>query len=150
REVGRAGDLCRGRADLAHPRSADRAPARARALAAPTAANGLQLRYLRPSTRTATGGFMKRAARAVRLCPAVPILVFLAHANAHPSVAAIDTALRTAVERGDVPGVVALVTDREHVLYRGAFGVADVSSKRPMAVDSMFRIASMTKAITSL
>ena len=49
-----------------------------------------------------------------------------------------------------MPGVVALVTNRERVLYRGAFGVADVASKRPMAVDSMFRIASMTKAITSL
>ena len=93
---------------------------------------------------------MKRTATAVRFAVAISVVVFLAHANAQPSIAAIDTALRTAVERGDVPGVVALVTDREHVLYRGAFGVADVSSKRPMAVDSMFRIASMTKAITSL
>jgi len=93
---------------------------------------------------------MKRTVTAIRFAVAISIAVFLAHANAQPSIAAIDTALRTAVERGDVPGVVALVTDREHVLYRGAFGVADVSSKRPMAVDSMFRIASMTKAITSL
>jgi len=68
---------------------------------------------------------------------------------AQPRIAAIDDALRTAVERGDVPGVVALVTDRNGVVYRGAFGVTDVESKRPMAVDSMFRIASMTKAITS-
>ena len=49
-----------------------------------------------------------------------------------------------------MPGVVALVTDRKGVLYRGAFGVMDVESRRPMAVDSMFRIASMTKAVTSL
>ena len=93
---------------------------------------------------------MKRTATAVRFVVAIFVVVFLAHANAQPSLAAIDAALRTAVERGDVPGVVALVTDREGVLYRGAFGVADVASKRPMAVDSMFRIASMTKAITSL
>ena len=40
--------------------------------------------------------------------------------------AGIDAALRDAVERKDVPGVVALVTDRKGVLYQGAFGVADV------------------------
>src|SRR6516165_12269950 len=41
---------------------------------------------------------------------------------------AVDTALRTAVERKDVPGVAALITDRTRVLYQGAFGVADVST----------------------
>jgi methyl acetate hydrolase len=64
--------------------------------------------------------------------------------------ASIDAALRGAVERKDVPGVVALVTDRQRVLYQGAFGVADVSSGRPLAIDSLFRIASMTKPVTSL
>ena len=64
--------------------------------------------------------------------------------------AAIDDSLRAAVERRDVPGVVALVTDRDGALYRGAFGVADVSTGRPIATDTLFRIASMTKPITSL
>ena len=41
---------------------------------------------------------------------------------------ALDTSLRAAVERKDVPGVATLVTDRDHVLYRSAFGVADVST----------------------
>ncbi len=63
---------------------------------------------------------------------------------------AIDGSLRGAVERKDVPGVVALVTDKQRVLYQGAFGVADVSTGRPLNNDSMFRIASMTKPITSL
>lgn len=63
---------------------------------------------------------------------------------------ALDASLRAAVERKDVPGVVALVTDRERVLYRSAFGVADVATGRPLATDSMFRIASMTKPITSV
>jgi methyl acetate hydrolase len=70
-------------------------------------------------------------------------------AQGAPAGTAIDATLRAAVERKDVPGVVALVTDRERVLYHGAFGVADVSTGRPLAPDSMFRIASMTKAITS-
>ena len=62
---------------------------------------------------------------------------------------ALDASLRGAVEAGDVPGVVALITDREHVLYQGAFGVADVASSRPLTADALFRIASMTKPITS-
>ena len=35
---------------------------------------------------------------------------------------AIDKVLRQAVERGDVPGVVVAVTDRERTIYEGAFG----------------------------
>src|SRR5215470_9794336 len=63
--------------------------------------------------------------------------------------ALIDQKLREAVERKQVPGVVALVTDRKGVVYQGAFGVADVATGQPLSTDSMFRIASMTKAITS-
>ena len=73
-------------------------------------------------------------------------------ANAQNSVAstALDASLRGAVERKDVPGVVALVTNREGVLYRSAFGVADVATGRPLAADALFRIASMTKPVTSV
>lgn len=67
-----------------------------------------------------------------------------------PAGAALDASLRAAVERKEVPGVVALVTDRDRVLYQGAFGVADVATGRPMTADALFRIASMTKAITSV
>src|SRR5438067_13141217 len=64
--------------------------------------------------------------------------------------AAIDAILRAAVERKDVPGVVALVTNRDRVVYQGAFGVADVGSGRALTMDALFRIASMTKPVTSL
>jgi len=64
--------------------------------------------------------------------------------------AALDTSLRGAVECKDVPGVVALITDRERVLYQGAFGVADVATGRPLTTDAIFRIASMTKPVTSV
>src|SRR3954466_12511906 len=63
--------------------------------------------------------------------------------------ALIDQKLREAVERKQVPGVVALVTDRKGVVYQGAFGTADVATGQPSSAESMFRIASMTKAITS-
>jgi methyl acetate hydrolase len=71
------------------------------------------------------------------------------HAQNSQGGTAIDAVLRGAVERKDVPGVVALVTDRRRVLYQGAFGVADVSSGRALTTDALFRIASMTKPITS-
>ena len=80
----------------------------------------------------------------------VAALTGTASAQNSPGSVAIDASLRGAVERKDVPGVVALVTDRDKVLYQGAFGVADVSTGRPLTTDALFRIASMTKAITSL
>jgi methyl acetate hydrolase len=64
--------------------------------------------------------------------------------------APIDKVLADAVARGDIPGVVAMVTDRRGIVYQGAFGVADAASGRKMTLDAMFRIASMTKPVTSL
>jgi methyl acetate hydrolase len=81
---------------------------------------------------------------------AVAALTGSASAQSSPGNAAIDSSLREAIERKDVPGVVALVTDRERVLYQGAFGVADVSTGRPLTQDAIFRIASMTKPVTSV
>jgi methyl acetate hydrolase len=81
---------------------------------------------------------------------AMTVLTGSASAQTSPGSAVIDQGLSAAIERKDVPGVVALVTDRERVLYQGAFGVADVATGRPVAKDSMFRIASMTKPITSV
>jgi methyl acetate hydrolase len=81
---------------------------------------------------------------------AMAALAGTASAQNSPASAAIDTSLRGAVERKDVPGVVALITDRKGLLYQSAFGVADVASGRPLARDALFRIASMTKPITSV
>src|ERR1700716_569889 len=73
-----------------------------------------------------------------------------ASAQNSPGSAALDASLRGAVEAKDVPGVVALVTNRERVLYQSAFGVADVATGRPLTQDALFRIASMTKPVTSV
>ena len=62
---------------------------------------------------------------------------------------AIDARLQQAVADKTVAGVVAIAVDRKHVLYRGAFGVADAATSRPLDPHALFRIASMTKAITS-
>ncbi len=62
----------------------------------------------------------------------------------------IDDYLREAIQNSYVPGVVAMVTDRNGVIYSGAFGLRDVAQDRQMTVDTIFRIASMTKPITSV
>ena len=81
---------------------------------------------------------------------AAAALTGIASAQNSPASTAIDISLRSAVERKDVPGVVALITDRKGVIYQGAFGVADVATGRPLTSDALFRIASMTKPVTSL
>jgi CubicO group peptidase (beta-lactamase class C family) len=60
-----------------------------------------------------------------------------------------DALLRRAVEAGDVPGVAAIACTREAILYQGAFGTRRLGFDRPMAIDSVVWIASMTKPITS-
>ena len=60
----------------------------------------------------------------------------------------LRAAARAAVETGDVPGVVTLVWQKGAVLDAFAVGVADVASRRPMAQDAIFPIASMSKPLT--
>ena len=64
--------------------------------------------------------------------------------------AALDRVLLSAVEAGRVPGVVAVVTDKDRVIYNRAFGVMDAEGEEPMRSDAVFPIYSMTKPITSL
>jgi CubicO group peptidase (beta-lactamase class C family) len=61
----------------------------------------------------------------------------------------IDPVLRRAVEAGDVAGVVAMAATNEGVLYQGAFGKRDLVKGTDMTLNSVFWIASMTKAITA-
>jgi methyl acetate hydrolase len=70
-------------------------------------------------------------------------------AGAQPSSGALDGVLRKAVEDKAVPGVVAMAANRNGAIYQGAFGVADAGTGRALTPDALFRIASMTKAITS-
>jgi CubicO group peptidase (beta-lactamase class C family) len=62
---------------------------------------------------------------------------------------AIGTFLQSAIDRGDVPGVVVLVTGPDRVLYHEAFGRMNTAKGIDMKKDTIFNIASMTKAITS-
>jgi methyl acetate hydrolase len=61
----------------------------------------------------------------------------------------LDLLLSSAVNRGDVPGVVAVATTERDILYEGAFGKRALGRRDAMTLDSVFWIASMTKAVTS-
>lgn len=63
--------------------------------------------------------------------------------------AEIDRILRSAIDRGDVPGVVAMAGTREGPVYQGAFGKRALPDGAEMTPDTVFWIASMTKAVTS-
>ena len=62
--------------------------------------------------------------------------------------AAIDEILKRAAGNGDVPGVVAMATDRDGIIYQGAFGKRVLGQPAAMSLDTVAWIASMTKAIT--
>ena len=65
------------------------------------------------------------------------------------SKAEIDQVLRQKSDAKEIPGVVAIAADSKEVIYQGAFGKRDLSRDDPMTLDSVFWIASMTKAITA-
>jgi methyl acetate hydrolase len=65
------------------------------------------------------------------------------------SKAQIDQVLRQKSEAKEIPGVVAMAATGKEVVYQGAYGKRDLSKDDAMTVDSVFWIASMTKAITS-
>jgi methyl acetate hydrolase len=64
--------------------------------------------------------------------------------------AAIDGLLGQAVAAGTFPGLVAMVGDRDRTLYERAYGRLSVESDKRARADTMFWIASMTKAIVSV
>ena len=61
----------------------------------------------------------------------------------------IDQLLRQKCDAKEVPGVVAIAATGSETIYQGAFGKRDLAKDDAMTVDSVFWIASMTKAITT-
>jgi methyl acetate hydrolase len=62
----------------------------------------------------------------------------------------IDAVLRAGIDAAKVPGVVAMAATAESVVYQGAFGVRGMGAAPKMTPDTVFRIASMVKTLTSV
>ena len=62
----------------------------------------------------------------------------------------IDAVINAEIASGKIPGAVALVARNGQLAYFKSFGFADIDAQIPMQKDNIFRLASMTKAITSV
>ncbi|OUJ74496.1 serine hydrolase domain-containing protein [Hymenobacter crusticola] len=62
----------------------------------------------------------------------------------------LDRVLQEYTSQNLVPGAIAYIVRDGKVVYNKAFGVDDVAAKTPLQRDAIMRIASQTKAITSL
>ena len=62
----------------------------------------------------------------------------------------IDNAINAEISVGKIPGAVVLIMRDGEIVYHKSFGYADIDSRTEMQNDSIFRIASMTKAITTV
>ena len=64
--------------------------------------------------------------------------------------ARVDAAMHVYVDRGKLPGVQTLISRRGQVVHRDVYGWTDVEARHPVAPDTLYRIYSMTKPITSV
>lgn len=87
---------------------------------------------------------------ALVLSPASPSLQTKPAGLAADRVAVIDSGLQRFVDDNRVPGIVALVMQDGQPIYEKAFGWSDREAGRRMTTDTIFRIASQTKALTSV
>src|ERR1700761_2796720 len=70
--------------------------------------------------------------------------------SAQPRSPDLDSILQGAVDARDVPGVVAMAATDRAVIYQGAFGLHCLGMPAKMSTDTVFRIASMVKLLTSV
>ena len=67
-----------------------------------------------------------------------------------PSLTELDTALRDATRARQVPGIVAMAATDSGIIYEGVFGSRHLGEAPAMSRDTVFRVASMVKLITSV
>jgi CubicO group peptidase (beta-lactamase class C family) len=58
--------------------------------------------------------------------------------------------LRNEITTGKIPGAVLLIQQHGHPVYFESFGVRDIESRNPMTTDTIFRLYSMSKPVTSV
>lgn len=83
----------------------------------------------------------------------LPALVFLASAAvafAAPRLPGVGSAMEDMIAKKEITGAVTVVVDKDKTLHLESTGLADVAAKRPIAPDSVFWIASMSKPITGV
>src|SRR5215207_1894320 len=69
---------------------------------------------------------------------------------AAPQLPGIGAAMQEKINEREIAGAVTMVIAKDKILHQESTGYADIAAKRPIAPDSMFWIASMTKPITGV
>jgi CubicO group peptidase (beta-lactamase class C family) len=64
--------------------------------------------------------------------------------------AKLDETLRELVEGGSTPGIMVLILQNGRPVYSRSVGVREIGHEEPIGANDMFRLASMTKAVTSV
>src|SRR5476649_1471396 len=67
-----------------------------------------------------------------------------------PKLQRVGDYIRNEIATGKIPGAVVLIQQHGHPVYFENFGVRGVESKLPMTADTIFRLYSMSKPITSV
>jgi CubicO group peptidase (beta-lactamase class C family) len=62
----------------------------------------------------------------------------------------IDRVVNEAINNGEIPGAVVLVNQNDKDIFHKSYGFSDIVMQKKMELNSIFRIASMTKAITAV
>ena len=62
----------------------------------------------------------------------------------------IDNLINSFIDDNQIPGAVVLVGDNKNILYQKSFGIKNPITDDKYQINDIFRIASMTKAITSI
>ncbi len=62
----------------------------------------------------------------------------------------LDQLLQQHIDQTQLPGAVALIVRRGRIAHLRAYGMSDREAQKPMTEDAIFRIASMTKPITTV
>ena len=74
----------------------------------------------------------------------------LSSSLSHEKLERVGDYIRQEIAAGTIPGAVILIQQHGHPVYFESFGVRDVESRRSMTADTIFRIYSMSKPITSV
>src|SRR5213594_2837372 len=65
-----------------------------------------------------------------------------------PKLPGIGAAMQEMIAKNEIAGAVTVVVQKDKILHLESTGFADLAAKRPMAPDTLFWVASMTKPIT--
>ena len=84
------------------------------------------------------------------MIPAAPLTGIAAPLNKPAHSEEIDKALQAKIGAEEIPGVVAMAANEQLVVYEGAFGFRDIAAASRMSADTIFRVASMVKLLTSV